>query len=193
MRSLLPIAALILLLGCLGSQPREAARPELPSPEQVQVSPPEPLPEMVVQPEAPVENTTFEEPVSEPPPEPAYDFNQSHNDSGALIIDIFHSKGCSACKAIMPEIDYWMSVCQGVDWRIYDIATHDGTEAYLDFAEGKNLSLDKRYVPQALVNGSIITNRFRINETLPQVLLASGGCAEGSLDAYLPKESYAFG
>jgi thiol-disulfide isomerase/thioredoxin len=100
---------------------------------------------------------------------PKYGFNLSTQD-GKPIVYYFYSPNCVASKALRPEIDALEAKYHSVLWVEYDITTQNGTKAYDDFAEQYNLSIKGRLVPQALVNGTVITDRFKINSTLGSLL-----------------------
>jgi thiol-disulfide isomerase/thioredoxin len=101
---------------------------------------------------------------------PEFDFSNITNGSGALIVYYFYTPHCSACAALRPEIERLKGVYQGVEWREYDITSQNGTYAYQDFANQSNLSQSQRMVPQVLVNGTVITDRFNINRTLGGII-----------------------
>ncbi|MEW6723139.1 MAG: thioredoxin family protein [Candidatus Micrarchaeota archaeon] len=103
---------------------------------------------------------------------PEFDFSGVRNGEGKLIVNFFYSPYCVASQAIMPEIDRLEGAYPGAEFRRFDISTQNGTWAYLDFAEQFNLSSEKRLVPQVLVDGKIITDRFNINESLEGILQA---------------------
>jgi thiol-disulfide isomerase/thioredoxin len=106
------------------------------------------------------------------PGRPEYDFSNVTTDEGKLIVYFFYSPYCVASKAIRPEIDRMESEYPDVLWMEYDISTPNGTYAYLDFAEQHNLSRQQRLVPQVLVNGTVITDRFNINKSLEGMLIS---------------------
>jgi thiol-disulfide isomerase/thioredoxin len=95
-----------------------------------------------------------------------FDFKNVTTESGGLIVHYFHSSGCVASIALNPEIDKLEKNYPDVLFARYDIFTQNGTQAYLAFADQYNLSRDLRLVPQVLVNGTIITDRFNINDSL---------------------------
>jgi len=105
------------------------------------------------------------------PPPPHFDFSNVTTPDGTLIVYYFHSSGCSACRALQPDIDRLKGKYPGVLWLDYDIATQDGRYAYSAFAAQLNLTPKEELVPQALVNGTVITDRFHINDTLEGVIL----------------------
>ncbi len=106
-----------------------------------------------------------------PPELPKFDFSNKTTADGRLIVYYFFSPRCDACKALRPEIDKMEARYTNVKWLEYDITTQNGTWAYDAFATENNLSIKQRLVPQVLVNGQIITDRFNINSTLPGILL----------------------
>lgn len=112
------------------------------------------------------------------PEAPKYDFLNITTMDGRLIVYYFYLPYCSACKALRPEIDELEAAYPGVMWQEYDISTANGSTAYRTFADQHNLSTQQRMVPQALVNGTIITDRFHINDSLEGIILnftSSGG------------------
>lgn len=104
------------------------------------------------------------------PEPPHFDFSNATTENGTLIVRYFYSPGCSACKALRPEIDRLEGRYQGLDWREYDITTQNGTLAYGAFADQYNLTSAQRLVPQVLVNGTVITDRFNINRSLEGIV-----------------------
>ncbi len=106
-----------------------------------------------------------------PPKMPTYNFSNVTDDQGRLIVYFFYSPRCEACVAIRPVITALEGKYPNVDWHEYDITTWNGTDAYVEFANEYNLSVQKRLVPQVLVDGQIITDRFNINSTLEGVIL----------------------
>lgn len=103
---------------------------------------------------------------------PEFDFSHITNGSGALIVYYFYSPHCSACMALRPEMDRMEANFSDVEWREYDITSQNDTYAYQDFANFTGLNHSQRMVPQALVNGSVITDRFNINRTLGGIIVA---------------------
>jgi len=99
-----------------------------------------------------------------------YDFSNRTTADGRLIVYFFYSPYCSASKAIRPEIDKLEQRYQNVSWNEYDITTANGSVAYSNFASQKNLGAKERFVPQVLVDGRVITDRFNINNTLEDVI-----------------------
>jgi hypothetical protein len=61
----------------------------------------------------------------------------------------------------------------------YDLANTSGSEAYGDFAAQHNLSDTQMLVPQVLVNGTILTDRFNINKSLEGIIKAYGNNSAG--------------
>jgi thiol-disulfide isomerase/thioredoxin len=104
------------------------------------------------------------------PAQPHYDFRNTTTPDGRLIVYFFYSPHCSACQAIIPVIDNLETKFSSVEWLEYDITTQNGTLAYQEYAREKNLSQKQEYIPQVLVNGTIITDRFNINDTLGSLL-----------------------
>jgi len=101
---------------------------------------------------------------------PEFDFSEITNGSGALIVYYFYTPHCSACKALAPEIERLEADHPEVEWRKYDITSQNGSYAYQDFANQTVLNQSQRMVPQALVNGTVITDRFNINRTLGGII-----------------------
>lgn len=99
---------------------------------------------------------------------PVFDFSITKN--GSLVVYFFHSPGCSACKASYPLIDELEEKYPDVIFERHDLSNANGTEAYKQFADFKNLSRDKRLVPQVYVNGTVITDRFNIEEKLEPII-----------------------
>ena len=104
------------------------------------------------------------------PVQPHYDFRNSTTPDGRLIVYFFYSPHCSACQAILPVINELETKFSSVQWLEYDITTQNGTLAYQEYAKEMNLSPKQEMVPQVLVNGTIITDRFHINDTLESLL-----------------------
>ncbi|MDD5171570.1 MAG: thioredoxin family protein [Candidatus ainarchaeum sp.] len=119
-------------------------------------------------------NTTFPEPV-----DVEVDFSNITTSDGRLIVYYFYSSGCSACKALRPEIDRLEVEYTEVVWLEYDLVNESGGDAYRDFAEQHNLSTQQMYVPQALVNGTILTDRFNINQSLEGIIKAYENSSAG--------------
>jgi len=103
---------------------------------------------------------------------PRFDFTNATTSDGRLIVNYFHSVHCSACAALRPELDRLEAAYPSVEWREFDITTQNGSWAYQQFADGRNMSSAERMVPQVLVNGTVMTDRFNINRTLPGLLAA---------------------
>lgn len=103
------------------------------------------------------------------PPEPVFDFNYT-DENGTLRVFFFHSPGCSACRDSYPIISELEGKFPNVSFINYSLATPNGSKAYVKFAELHNLSTQKQMVPQVLVNGTIITDRFNIEEKLEPLL-----------------------
>ena len=104
------------------------------------------------------------------PVPPHYDFRNNTTPDGRPIVYFFYSPHCSACQAILPVIGELKTKFATVEWLEYDITTQNGTLAYQEYAKEMNLSPKQEMVPQVLVNGTIITDRFHINDTLGPVL-----------------------
>ncbi len=94
---------------------------------------------------------------------------------GKLVVYYFYSPNCVASKAITPEIDRLEGIYKDVKFVRYDLTTQNGTWAYLAFADDYNLSKEMRLVPQVLLNGTVITDRFNINESLESMIQADSG------------------
>jgi thiol-disulfide isomerase/thioredoxin len=103
------------------------------------------------------------------PKEPVFDLNYTDG-NGTLRVFFFHSPGCSACQDSYPIIEELEGKHPEVDFINYSLATQNGSKAYVKFAELHNLSTKKQMVPQVLVNGTIITDRFNIEEKLGPLL-----------------------
>lgn len=108
-----------------------------------------------------------------------FDFSNITTPDGRLIVHYFHSSGCSACKTLRPEIDKLEARYTEVLWLEYDLANESGGEAYRDFAAQNNLSDQQMFVPQALVNGTILTDRFNINQSLEGIIKAYENSSQG--------------
>ncbi|NYZ73631.1 thioredoxin family protein [Candidatus Micrarchaeota archaeon] len=119
-------------------------------------------------------NTTFPEVV-----DVEFNFSNVTTPDGRLIVYYFHSSGCSACKVLRPEIDSLEADYPEVLWLEYDLANASGGEAYRDFAAQHNLSNQQMFVPQALVNDTILTDRFNINKTLEGIIKAYENSSQG--------------
>lgn len=105
------------------------------------------------------------------PQRQVYNFSDITTADGKLIVYYFFMSSCSACKATKPTIDrleaeYNASV---VFFR-YDLTTINGSWAYHDFTTQYNLSTTRMYVPQVLVNRTIITDMFHINDSLESLI-----------------------
>ncbi len=102
-------------------------------------------------------------------PEPEfYEFNSTIN--GSYVVYFFHTESCSACRETYPVIEELGERYPEIIFKNYSIRTGSGSRAYKQFADLYNLSPDKRLVPQVLVNGTIITDRFNIEEKLEPIL-----------------------
>jgi thiol-disulfide isomerase/thioredoxin len=169
MRILLVIGIAVLLLGC--------AAPDNTTEETQEGEPPSPrlrTDELMIPGRQPL--IQEEEPAIEEPPvteEVEYDFSPTHDREGRLIVYFFFSPRCSASRAIIPEIDILESEYPDALFLRYNLSMDNGSEAYRQFAEQHNLSNDEMYVPQVLVNSTIITDRFEINESLEGLLNSS--------------------
>lgn len=105
---------------------------------------------------------------------PSFNFSNITDYRGRLIVYYFYSSGCIASKAITPVIDQLEIEYPEAVFLRYNISTANGTWAYKAFTDQYNLSKDQRLVPQVLVNGTIITDRFNINESLEGIISYSG-------------------
>ncbi len=103
------------------------------------------------------------------PKEPFFDFNYT-DENGTWRVFFFHSPGCSACQDSYPIIGDLKEKYPEVSFINYSLATQNGSKAYVKFAELHNLSTQKQMVPQVLVNGTILTDRFNIEQKLGPLL-----------------------
>lgn len=106
---------------------------------------------------------------------PQFDFTNSTTPDGRLIVNYFYSAHCPACIALRPEIERLEADYPQVAWREFDISTQNGSWAYLQFANESGLNQSRRMVPQMLVNGTVITDRFNINMSLEGIIRAFSG------------------
>ncbi len=159
---------LALLLGCVAQETENKNTSNETSNQLITTEKPRQPPVQQQQPLLPPTQNTMDVLTTETefPEIPKFNFSNTTTSDGRLIVYFFFSPYCVASKAIRPEIDKLEDKYPDVDWEEYDIATQNGTYAYLDFAEQYNLSKEKRLVPQVLVNGIIITDRFNINKSL---------------------------
>lgn len=102
-----------------------------------------------------------------PGPE-VFEFSKTIN--GSYVVYFFHSERCSACQESYPIMNELQGKYPGIIFINYSLAKGSGSKAYAEFAELNNLSKDKRLVPQVYVNGTIITDRFNIEEKLGPLL-----------------------
>jgi len=166
------IAAMLLLLGCSAKSPGTDIT--------TNVSPSEPPVQPEQTPKLPSTlNLSFSRNASDvmntdtkPFEIPLFDFVNVTTSDGRLIVNYFYSAHCSACIALRPEIDRLEANHTEVEWREFDITTQNGAWAYQQFANESNLSQDQRMVPQVLVNGTIITDRFNINGSFGGIITA---------------------
>jgi len=103
------------------------------------------------------------------PEEPVFDFNRT-NENGSMIVYFFHSPGCSACRETYGTVSELEEKYPDIVFVSYSLANANGSLAYVQFAEKYNLSTSKQLVPQVLVNDTIITDRFNIEEKLEDIL-----------------------
>lgn len=101
---------------------------------------------------------------------PKFEFSNTTTHDGKLIVYYFFSPTCPACKALQPEVDRLKAKYGNIEWVEYDITTENGAYAYQAFAVQHNLSSTQRLVPQILVNGTIITDRFNINKSIEGII-----------------------
>jgi len=170
------LVSMLVLMGCAADKAEPASGepgPENALQEQAYAPPPPPSTAGIM-----LERTADDvmTDIAEPPQREVFNFSDATDGDGRVIVYYFFSSGCSACKALRGDIDRLEAECQGADWREYDLKNQSGSWAYLDFATQNNLSRQERLVPQVLVNGSIITDRFKINESLGGILAAFGAC-----------------
>ncbi|MBU1166420.1 thioredoxin family protein [Candidatus Micrarchaeota archaeon] len=92
------------------------------------------------------------------------------NENGSLVVYYFYMSSCSACKSLAPDVDRIESEYPEAAFKRYEIRTQGTKEIYVAYAEQYNLSTSQRYVPQALVNNTILTGIFEINETLGGII-----------------------
>jgi thiol-disulfide isomerase/thioredoxin len=104
------------------------------------------------------------------PAAPEFNFSNVTTPNGTLIVYYFYSSRCIACQAVQPVIDALEAKYPDVVWLKYDIATQTGREAYANYAAQLNLTPTEEMVPQVFVNGTLITDRFHINDTLEGVI-----------------------
>lgn len=170
MRLFILAAVLILLIGCVQTAPKGT---QVPTPaQQAQAPPPSQLPTHInlsfsreIKGDIMTDQTVFPNVTVT-----TLNFSNITTPDGKLIVYFFYSARCSACEALMPSMQMLETQYPDVDWLSYDISTQNGTQAYTDFANQHNLSAKMRLVPQVLVNGTIITNRFDINSTLGSLI-----------------------
>jgi len=109
-------------------------------------------------------------PIPAPKPKAHYNFSAVTNATGSLIVYYFHSAECSACKAFAPDMAAIENRHPEVEFRDYDLATTNGSTAYGDYVAQYNLTPAQQYIPQTLVNGTVITDMFNINATLEGII-----------------------
>jgi thiol-disulfide isomerase/thioredoxin len=170
MKIFLAVLVLAIMAGCVAEQPPEptSVAVETTSAQNGTTAATAPPPQQI---SPPVENNTTGVMTSETvfPPEPVFDFNYTDG-NGTLRVFFFHSPGCSACRDSYPIMGELEDEFPGVIFINYSLATENGSKAYVRFAELHNLSTQKQMVPQVLVNGTIITDRFNIEEELGPLL-----------------------
>ncbi|MBU0527551.1 thioredoxin family protein [Candidatus Micrarchaeota archaeon] len=103
------------------------------------------------------------------PEEPFFEFNKT-TENGSMIVYFFHSPGCSACRETYQTIADLEEKYPDIVFINYSLASANGSKAYVQFAEKYNLSTSKQLVPQVLVNDTIITDRFNIEDMLEEIL-----------------------
>jgi len=101
-----------------------------------------------------------------------YNFSNVSTEDGNLIVYYFYSTNCVASHALAPEMARLEKEYENTLFLRHNLATPNGSRAYRDFSEQYNLSKDQMLVPQVLVNGTIITDRFNINKSLEDLLIA---------------------
>ncbi len=173
MKYLIAVLLIAFLSGCAGNSRTQAVSETSPAvPIQSALpsaNPPAPMhiPEMNITREIRGDILTTDTKIA---PIPHFDFLNRTNASGSPIVYYFYSPGCSACKAFKADYERIKAGFEGVEWREYDITSINGSLAYSDYRKQWNLTPSQMYTPQVLVNGSIITDRFKINATLPSLL-----------------------
>ncbi|MFH0884969.1 MAG: thioredoxin family protein [Candidatus Micrarchaeota archaeon] len=170
--SVLFVIIMAAMLGCTNRQDTMGAT-QNPEPEGNQTNPEEPAPYPLPN----TSNLSFTRNVSDVVntdteffKRPEFDFSKITNESGALIVYYFYTPHCAACTALNPEIEKLEADYQDVEWHEYDITSQNGTYAYQDFVNQTHLNQSQRMVPQVLVNGTVITDRFNINRTLEGII-----------------------
>jgi thiol-disulfide isomerase/thioredoxin len=166
------LSVTILLLGCAARAPVEGTPGNAHQPEPTANSDSAPPPPSTA-------NLSFSRDASDvmntetkPFTPPRFDFTNVTTSDDRLIVNYFYSKYCSACQALRPEIDRLEGEYAKVEWREYDITTQNGTYAYQQYANEAGLNQSQRLVPQVLVNGTVITDRFNINSSLEGIIAA---------------------
>ena len=101
-----------------------------------------------------------------------YDFSGPVTEEGNLIVYYFYSNNCIASQELAPEIERLEKAYPETVFQKHNLATLNGSMAYRDFAEQYNLSYEQQLVPQVLVNGTIITDRFSINDSLEDIIIS---------------------
>jgi thiol-disulfide isomerase/thioredoxin len=104
------------------------------------------------------------------PSAPEFNFSNVTTPNGTLIVYYFYSSGCIACQSVQPVIEGLEAKYPDVLWLDYDINTQTGRTAYRVYAAQLNLTPTEEMVPQVLVNGTLITDRFHIYDTLEGVI-----------------------
>lgn len=167
MRRLLIAVMLMLLAGCVADTPEQIQNEEGPT-----VAADENISNLTVpEPEPQIQSNGTVDTVGEetPPPEPAFDFNYTDG-NGTLRVFFFHTPACSACQDTYPAMEELEGKFPNVEFINYSLATQEGREAYVKFAELHNLSNGEQMVPQVLVNGTILTDQFHIKDELEPLL-----------------------
>jgi thiol-disulfide isomerase/thioredoxin len=122
----------------------------------------------IIAPAPPKNISTMSHPAQ--PTTPKFNFSNVTTSNGTLIVYYFYSTYCVASRAVQPVINALATKYPDVLWLEYDINTQTGRAAYRDYVIQLNLTPKEEMVPQVLVNGSIITDRFHINDTLEGVI-----------------------
>ncbi|MBI5223540.1 hypothetical protein HY990_03885 [Candidatus Micrarchaeota archaeon] len=106
------------------------------------------------------------------PKPPVFDFENKTNSSGSMRVLFFYSPLCEASRATVPLIETLNSKYPGFAYEEYNIASQNGSLAYVSFADSYHLNSSLRMVPQILINGTILTDRFNIADHLEPYIIA---------------------
>ncbi len=105
------------------------------------------------------------------PKMPTFNFTNVTSPEGKLMVYYFYSSACGACRAIQPEIiALSVKYNKTTEWQFYDLTIVNGTLGYVAYADWKGLNNSQRMIPQVMVNGTLITDRFNIHEKLEPML-----------------------